>query len=147
MFNCTDLSVGPIVLYFPKLCLAGGLLLHVSGKVSGYFSWKGMPELLPIFVPSVNRSLGDYHHLPHHLVGSIYQTHQILVLGILRQWLVSWYSDSLETEVLSPRELLFGELHVALSTNMLPWVMLIHPRLLPVDHGLTLVDFFPGLSP
>ena len=85
-----------------------GVLLHVSSKVSEYFGWKGTAEVLPSFLPPVDRSLDDYHCLPCHLVGSLYQTHQLLVLGILRQWLVSWYLDSLETEALSPRELLFG---------------------------------------
>ena len=147
MFNCTDLSVGPTVLYFPKLCLAGGVLLHVSGKASGYLGWKGMPEVLPNFLSSVNGSLDDYHHLPRHLVDSIYQNYQILVVGILQQWPVFWYSDLLETEVLPPGEFLFGELLAALSTSLLPWVMLLHLHLLPVSHDPTLADLFPVLSP
>ena len=44
MSKCTDLSAGPTVLYFPNLYLEGGVIIHVSGKVSGYFGWKGMPK-------------------------------------------------------------------------------------------------------
>ena len=127
---------------FSKAVFDRGVLLHVSGKLSGYFGWKGTPEVWPSFLPLVDRSLYDYHHLPRRLVDSIYQNHHILVLGLLQQWIVSWYSNSLETEVLSPRELLFGEIHTALSTSLVPWVMLLHPRLLPVGHDPTLADFF-----
>ena len=35
-----DLSAGLTVPYFVKLCLEGGVLLHVLGKVSGYFGWR-----------------------------------------------------------------------------------------------------------
>ena len=44
MSNYNYLSVGLNFLYSPKLYLAGGVLLYVSGKVSGYFGWKGAPE-------------------------------------------------------------------------------------------------------
>ena len=74
---------------FYKGVFGRGVLLHVSGKVSGYFGWKDMPEVLPGFLPLVDGSLDDYHHLLRCLVESIYQTHQLLVLSILRQWLVS----------------------------------------------------------
>ena len=124
-----------------------GVILHVLGRESGYFGWKGIPEVLPNFLPLVDELLNYYHHLLHRLVGSIYQTHQLLVLGLLRQWLVSWYSDSLETEVLSPRELLSGELHVALSTSILPWVMLLHPCFLHVGHDLTLEILLCSITP
>ena len=107
MSNCNYLSAFLNVLCPPKLYLEGGVLLHVSGKVSGYFGWKGMPKASPNFLPLVNGSLNDYHHLLRRLVDSIYQTHQLLVSGLLRQWLVSWYLDSLETEVLSLGEILF----------------------------------------
>ena len=75
MSNYIDFSAGLTVLYFVKLCLAGGVLLYVSGKVSRYFVLKGTPEVLPNFLPSIDGSLYDYHRLPHRLVGSIYQTH------------------------------------------------------------------------
>ena len=85
MSNCTHLSTDLTILYFGKLCLEGGVLLHLSGKESGYFSWNGTPKVLPNFLPPVDGSLDDYHHLPRRLVGSIYQTHQLLVLGLLWQ--------------------------------------------------------------
>ena len=46
-----------------------------------------------------------------------------------------------EIEVLSPGEFLVGELLAALSTSILPWVMLLHPGLLLVGHDPTLTDF------
>ena len=147
MSNCTDASSGSTILNFAKLCLEGGVLLHLSGRASGYFGWKGIPEVLPNFLPPVDESLDDYHHLPRRLVISIYQTHQLFVLGILRQWPVSWYSDSLETEVLPLWEFLVGELLAALSTSLQPWVMIIHLCLLPIGHDPTLANFFLGLSP
>ena len=89
MSNCNYLSAGQIFLYSPKLYLVWGVLLHVLGKVSGYFGWKGTPKVLPSFLVSVDGSLDYYHCLPCRLVESIYQTHQLLVLGLLREWLVS----------------------------------------------------------
>ena len=132
---------------FSKAVFGRGVLLHVSGKVSGYFGWKGTPEAWPSFLPLVDELLDDYHHLLHHLVDSIYQNHQLLVLGLLRQWPISWYSDSLETELLPPREFLLGEFLTTLSTSLLPRVIPLHLHLLPVGHDPTLVDFFLGLSP
>ena len=129
LFVCkSDFSV------FSKAVFGRGVLLHVSSKVSGYFGWKGTHEVFPSFFPQVGGSLDDYHRLPHRLVDSIYQSHQLLVLDLLRQWLVSWYSDLLETKVLSPGEFIFGEIHAALSTSILPWVILVHQCLIPVGH-------------
>ena len=99
------------------------------------------------FLPLVDGLLNDYHHLLCRLVGSIYQNHQLLVLGPPRQWLAFRYSNLSETKVLPLGELLFGELLAALSTILLLWVMPLHPRLLPVSHDPTLADFFLGLSP
>ena len=54
------------------------------------------------------------------LVDSIYQSHQLLVGGPIRQWLVSRYADSMETELFLLGELLIGEILAALSTILLP---------------------------
>ena len=67
-----------------KAVFGRGVLLRVSGKLSGYFSLNGTPKVLPSFLHLVDGSLDDYHHLPHRLVNSIYQTHQLLVVGLLR---------------------------------------------------------------
>ena len=131
---------------FSKAVFGRGVLLRLWGKVSGYFGWKGTPEVLPNFLPLVDGLL-YYHHLPRHLVGSIYQTHQLLVIGLLQQWPIFRYLDSLEIEILPPGEFLFRELLATLSTIILPWVMLLHLCRLPVGHDLNLEDFFLGLSP
>ena len=83
MSNYTDLYTGPTVSYFAKLCLVGGVLLHVSVRESEYFGWKGMAEVLPNLIPLVDRLLNYYPHLLCHLVDSIHQTHQLIALGIL----------------------------------------------------------------
>ena len=53
------------------------------------------------------------------LVDSIYQSHQLLVGGPLRQWIVFGYTDSMETELFLLGELLIGDLLAALSTILL----------------------------
>ena len=123
------------------------MILHVAGREGGYFGWKGIPEVLPNLLPPVERLLNDYHHLLHCLVSSIYRTHQLLVLGPPRQCLAFGYSGLSETEVLSPGVFIVGEIIASLSINILPWVILPHPRLLPIGHDSTLADLFHAPSP
>ena len=58
--------------------------------------------------------------MSRHLVESIYQSHELLFGGPLRQWIVSGYADSMEIELFLLGELLIGELLATLSTIILP---------------------------
>ena len=75
MSSCTSVLASLTVLFLVKLCFVGGVLLHVLGRASEYFGWKGILQVLPNFLPPVNGSLNDYHHLLRLLVNSIYRTH------------------------------------------------------------------------